>query len=147
MRWLSDDEQRAWRSYLEGTNRLYALLGDDMKRRAGFGQEDFEILVRLSEAPEDRMRMSDLAENTSFSRSRLSHAVARLEADGLVTRETCDTDRRGTFAVLTPHGRTVIESLAPHHVTLVREHLFDHLSAADVKALQRIFDKVRKSVP
>lgn len=146
VRWLDDDEQRAWRAYLEGTQLLFERLDDDMEREAGLGHGDYEILVRLSEAPDDRLRMSELATNTLFSRSRLSHAVARLEAAGLVRRETCETDRRGTFAVLTPHGRKVLEGAAPAHVAGVREHVFDQLSEAEVRAMRRIFDKVRTSL-
>lgn len=145
-RWLDDEEQRAWRAYLEATHRLFTCLDEHMKRDAALAQDDYEILVRLSEAPDDRLRMSELAATTVFSRSRLSHAVDRLEAGGLVQRETCESDRRGTFAVLTPRGRRTIESAAPGHVALVREHLFDRLTATEVRAMQRIFDKVRSSL-
>ena len=145
-RWLSDDEQRAWRAYLEGTQLLFERLDDDLEREAGLGHGDYEVLVRLSEAPDERLRMSELAANTMFSRSRLSHAVARLESAGLVRREACKTDRRGLFAVLTPHGRKVLEAAAPTHVAGVREHVFDHLGPTEVRALRRIFEKVRSSL-
>lgn len=144
--WLNHDEQRAWRAYLEGTQLLFGRLDDDLEREVGLGHGDYEILVRLSEAPDDRLRMSELAANTLFSRSRLSHAVARLEAAGLVRRESCATDRRGMFATLTPHGRKVLEGAAPAHVAGVREHVFDQLSEAEVRAMRRIFDKVRRSL-
>ncbi len=147
MRWLNDDEQRAWRAYLEATQRLFGRLEADLEDRAGLGQGDYEILVRLSEAPDGRLRMSDLATDTVFSRSRLSHAVTRLEGRGLVERRTCDSDRRGTFAALTAMGRKVLEAAAPGHVTCVREHVFDQLSEAEVRAMHRIFDKVRRSLP
>lgn len=142
-RWLDDGEQRAWRAYLEATQVLFARLDHELDRQSQLAHPDYEILVRLSEAPDDRLRMSELAANAYFSRSRLSHAVARLERRGLVRRETCDTDRRGTFAVLTPTGRKALEAAAPGHVEDVRRFLFDHLGPDDVAALHRIFDRVR----
>jgi DNA-binding MarR family transcriptional regulator len=96
------------------------------------------VLVRLSEAEDDRLRMSELAEHTLFSRSRLSHAIARLEREGLVARMACETDRRGTFAALTPEGRRLLESAAPGHVTEVRERVFDRLTPDQVAQLEAI---------
>ena len=145
-RWLDDDEQRAWRAYLEGTQLLFDRLDAEVERDAGLGHPQYEILVRLSEAPDHRLRMSELAANAMFSRSRLSHAIARLEEMGWVRRETCETDRRGTLAVLTPEGFRVLEEAAPGHVEGVRRHLFDHLAESDVRALYRIFDRVRKGL-
>ena len=94
-RWLSDDEQQAWRSFLVATNLLYDQLDRELQRDAGFPHGYYEILVRLSEAPDRRLRMSQLAERSQSSRSRISHAVARLEETGWVRRESCPTDRRG----------------------------------------------------
>lgn len=145
-RWLDDEEQRAWRAYLEATQELFARLDHELARDAGLAHPDYEILVRLSEAPSRRLRMSELAANAVFSRSRLSHAVARLEAEGLVERETCETDRRGTFAVLTPKGRKALEAAAPGHVEGVRRYLFDHLDRRDVEAMRRVFDGVRRAL-
>lgn len=142
--WLSDEEQQAWRAYLEATQLLFERLDRDLERDAGLRQGEYEILVRLSEADADGMRMSDLAAQTLFSRSRLSHAVARLEAAGLVERRECSTDRRGTMAKLTRQGRTLLERAAPGHVAAVRRHLFDHLSEADVRRLARVFGAVRE---
>jgi DNA-binding MarR family transcriptional regulator len=96
---------------------------------------DYEILVRLSEAPDRRLRMSELADNTLSSRSRLSHQVDRLEKAGWVAREACETDRRGANAVLTDHGFSVLESAAPTHVAGVREHLVDLLTPEQFAAL------------
>jgi DNA-binding MarR family transcriptional regulator len=98
----------------------------------------YEILVRLSEAPERTMRMSELAEATSSSRSRLSHAVARLEESGWVRRKDCPTDRRGQLAVLTEHGFEVLVTAAPGHVEGVRSHLFDQLTPQQVAQLREI---------
>jgi DNA-binding MarR family transcriptional regulator len=96
---------------------------------------DYEILVELSEAPLRRMRMTELAERTAQSRSRLSHQVNRMENRDLVSREGCEGDKRGTFAVLTARGAATIEEVAPHHVASVREHFIDRLDPAELAAL------------
>src|SRR5438105_8245394 len=145
-RWLSADEQRAWRAYLEATQLLFDALDRQLQHDAGLSHTDYEILVRLSEAPDRRMRMSELSDRSLFSRSRLSHAVARLEADGLVRREVCPTDRRGTLAVLTDRGLKMLEATAPGHVTAVREAIFDRLTPAQVAQLERIAAVVRAAL-
>ena len=112
-RWLSAAEQRAWRSWLAADRLLLDRLDRQLQDDAGMSHADYEILVHLSEADDDRMRMSELAERALFSRSRLSHAVSRLERLGWVAREDCATDRRGMYAVLTPTGRAALEAAAP----------------------------------
>ena len=102
----------------------------------------YEILVRLSEAPGRSLRMSDLADVSESSRSRLSHAVSRLEARGWVVRESCETDRRGAFAVLTDEGFAALATMAPVHVDGVRRHLFDRLDDEQVAALGTICQAV-----
>lgn len=150
-RWLSDDEQRIWRSYLEATQLLTEVLGRELAATSGLSMGDYELLVRLSEAPGRRLRMSSLAEQVLASRSRLSHAVGRLESSGLVAREACPTDRRGSFAVLTAAGLDAVRAAAPGHVTSVRAHLFDQLDADAVAALgqacQRLAHHLRTAVP
>lgn len=98
----------------------------------------YVILVHLSEAPDRRLRMSELAEAAGSSRSRLSHAVGRLEQSGWVRREDCPTDRRGQLAVLTDQGFAALAAAAPGHVEGVRRHLFDPLSPAQIDQLRRI---------
>src|SRR5918998_1466072 len=127
-RWLNEEEQRTWRAFLHASRALWDTLDRELQRDAGMPHAYYEILVRLSEAPSRMLRMSDLAEATSSSRSRLSHAVARLEEYGWVRREDCPTDRRGQLAVLTDAGFRVLESAAPGHVEGVRTHLFDQLT-------------------
>ncbi|SEG82830.1 DNA-binding transcriptional regulator, MarR family [Nonomuraea solani] len=100
---------------------------------------DYEILVNLSESQDRRMRMSDLADATIQSRSRLSHQIARMEAKGLVTREDCRDDRRGTFAVLTDEGWETIQRVAPFHVTSVREHFVDRLTDDQLQAIEEAY--------
>ncbi|MFV2116273.1 MarR family winged helix-turn-helix transcriptional regulator [Micromonospora sp. LOL_025] len=137
-RWLDPDEQRTWRAYLTASRALMEALDRELQRDAGMPHAYYEILVRLSEAPRRRLRMSDLAEASGSSRSRLSHAVARLEAVGWVRREECPTDRRGQIAVLTDEGFATLAAAAPGHVEGVRRHLFDALTPAQVDQLRRI---------
>lgn len=137
-RWLDPDEQRTWRAFLTASRALMETLDRELQRDAGMPHAYYEILVRLSEAPGRQLRMSDLAEATGSSRSRLSHAASRLEASGWIRREDCPTDRRGQVAVLTDAGHAVLAAAAPGHVDGVRRHLFDALSPAQVDQLRRI---------
>jgi DNA-binding MarR family transcriptional regulator len=136
--WLDPEEQRTWRAFLTASRALMDTLDRELQRDAGMPHAYYEILVRLSEAPERRLRMSELAEASGSSRSRLSHAVARLEASGWVRREDCPTDRRGQVAHLTDEGFAALAAAAPGHVEGVRRHLFDALSPAQVGQLRRI---------
>lgn len=137
-RWLDPDEQRTWRAFLTASRALMETLDRELQRDAGMPHAYYEILVRLSEAPERQLRMSELAEATGSSRSRLSHAAARLEATGWIHREECPTDRRGQIAVLTDAGFAALAAAAPGHVEGVRRHLFDALSPAQIDQLRRI---------
>ncbi|SCG17543.1 transcriptional regulator, MarR family [Micromonospora echinofusca] len=137
-RWLDPDEQRTWRAYLTASRALMEALDRELQRDAGMPHAYYEILVRLSEAPQRRLRMSELAQVSGSSRSRLSHAVARLEAEGWVRREECPTDRRGQIAVLTDEGFATLAAAAPGHVEGVRRHLFDALPPTQVDQLRRI---------
>src|SRR3954469_8569252 len=114
--WLDDDEQRTWRAFLTAQRLLFDALDRQLQRDAGLPHAYYEILVRLSEAEGRSLRMSDLAEGTLSSRSRLSHAVARLEERGWVVREDCLTDRRGQVARLTDEGFEVLATAASGHV-------------------------------
>ena len=145
-RWLTDDEQRAWRAYLEATNLLFEALDRQAQTDAGMPHAYYEILVRLSEAPERALRMSDLATHTRSSRSRLSHAVARLEERGWVERRDCPTDRRGQVAVLTDAGFSALADAAHGHVEAVRTHLIDRLTSEQVGQLEAIGQAVLKGL-
>ncbi|MET8676790.1 MarR family transcriptional regulator [Streptomyces sp. NPDC004647] len=133
-RWLSDDEQRAWRTHLDVNRLLMHQLEKDLQP-FGLTINDYEILVNLSESEEQRMRMSDLAASTLQSKSRLSHQITRMENAGLVRREHCESDRRGLFAVLTDEGSETMQKVAPHHVASVRQHFIDLLPPTDLEAL------------
>lgn len=134
-RWLSDDEQRHWRAWLAASNLLNDRLSRDLQEQHDLTIADYEILVQLSEAPERRMRMSDLADRTLSSRSRLSHQIDRMAQRDLVAREACVDDRRGSFAVLTDHGWNALVAAAPDHVESVRRHLLDVLTPEEFAAL------------
>jgi DNA-binding MarR family transcriptional regulator len=139
-RWLDADEQRTWRSFMGATRLLFDALDRELQRDAGLPHAYYEILVRLSEAPCRTLRMSELADASLSSRSRLSHAVARLQELGWVRRERSPDDRRGQLAVLTEEGFAALAAAAPGHVEGVRRHLFDPLSPTEVAQLQRISD-------
>ena len=108
----------------------------------GLSMHDYEILVELSEATRNRLRMTELADRTTQSRSRLSHQVTRMESKGLVVREGCEGDKRGTFAVLTEHGAEVIGQVAPHHVASVRQHFIDQFAPGQLTALSKACEPV-----
>ncbi|MEV0329813.1 MarR family transcriptional regulator [Micromonospora echinospora] len=141
-RWLDPDEQRTWRAFLAASRALMETLDRELQHDAGMPHAYYEILVRLSEAPGRELRMTDLALASGSSRSRLSHAVTRLEAAGWVRRRDCPTDRRGQFAVLTDAGFAALAAAAPGHVEGVRRHLFDALSPAQVDQLRRISESL-----
>ena len=133
--WLSAEQQRHWRAYIAATTLLQERLSRELQAAHGLTMADYEILVRLSEAPDRRLRMSQLASFTLASRSRLSHQVDRLERAGLVEREPCESDRRGANAVLTEHGWKTLVAAAPTHVEGVRAHLVDQLTDREFAAV------------
>jgi DNA-binding MarR family transcriptional regulator len=133
--WLSLDQQAAWRSYLTGVARLADVLNRQLERDAGLSLSEYEVLVRLSEAPGRTLRMAELAASLVHSRSRLTHAVSRLESRGLVDRVAGEADGRGINAVLTEHGWQTLVDAAPGHVSAVREHLVDRLTGEQLAAL------------
>jgi DNA-binding MarR family transcriptional regulator len=141
-RWLSANEQRAWRAYLESTKVLFDALDRQLQRDANLPHAYYEILVRLSETDGRSMRMSELADATLSSRSRLSHAVARLEERGWVVRVDCPTDRRGQVARLTEAGFAVLAKAAPGHVASVRNLVIDALTAEQLEQLAAIGESI-----
>ena len=141
-RWLDPEEQRAWRAYLDTTRLLIRALGQQLEAEAGISFTDYELLVKLSEAPGRRMRMRDLADATMSTRSGVTRAVTRLAEVGWVRRVHCEDDRRGTHAELTPAGIAKLSGTAPGHVAAVRAHLFDRLDPAAVRQLGGVFTEL-----
>jgi DNA-binding MarR family transcriptional regulator len=140
-RWLTAEQQKVWRTYLLGSARLSERLDTDL-RRFGLDLPEYEILVSLEEAPDRRLRMSELADAVHSSRSRLTHTIARMEKSGMVVRTTCPTDRRGVWAELTPTGLKVLENAAPDHVAAVRRNFVEAMRPEDYEALGRAFAAV-----
>jgi DNA-binding MarR family transcriptional regulator len=138
VRWLSAEEQEIWRAYLSASVAFSAHIDRQMRQDSGMPMAYYEILVRLSEAPHRRLRMSELADVSLSSRSRLSHAVAALERNGWVERRPADGDRRGWVCALTDDGYAALAAAAPGHVTTVREHIFDVLTPEQLATLRDI---------
>lgn len=141
--WLTDDEQRAWRAYLDSTRLLLQTLDRQLVRESGISFTDFELLVKLSEAPGRSMRMRDLADAVTTTRSGVTRAITRLVDAGWVVRVECEDDRRGMSAELTDAGMEKLAATSPGHVDAVRESMFDVLSDDDVDALGRIYSDMR----
>jgi DNA-binding MarR family transcriptional regulator len=139
-RWLAEEEQRVWRSFLTATRLFFEQIERQLQQDAGLPHAYFEILVRLSEAPDRTLRMSQLASTSLSSRSRISHAVARLEESGWVRRRPCVDDRRGALAQLTDEGLAYLRAAAPGHVETVRAYFFDALTPEQQAALRDATD-------
>ncbi|NEA54458.1 MarR family transcriptional regulator [Streptomyces sp. SID13666] len=138
MKWLTEEEQASWRAHVHATTLLEDHLDRQLQRDAGMPHMYYALLTTLSDAPTRRMRMTELAQQTKITRSRLSHAVTRLEKNGWIAREDCPSDRRGQMAVLTDEGYAVLVRTAPGHVTAVRSAIFDRLTPEQVQQLGEI---------
>ena len=145
--WLSEQQQRQWRAFRDGTTLLFHVLGRELDETSGLSMGEYEVLVRLSEAPGRALRMSELADDLAHSRSRLTHTVARMERAGTVRREPARDDARGVNCVLTEHGWHVLVEAAPGHVESVRRHLVDVLDDEQLAvlgtAMQVVIDHLR----
>lgn len=139
--WLNDEQQRIWRCYLAATAYVAQAMDSDL-RTYNLDNAEYNILVALSEAPDQRMRMSQLADQVVHSRSRLTHTVSRLERQGWVTRTASPEDGRGILAELTPEGYAKLSSVAPHHVMTVRKILVDTMTPEEFRALGQAMSKV-----
>ncbi len=148
-RWLDDGEQAAWRAYLDMQTRLSAQLNREMQEATGLSSPDFAVLVQLSEHPDGRLRVLELARALRWEKSRLSHQLTRMERRGLLARSNCRADRRGAYIVLSAAGRTAVERAAPAHVESVRRYLFDGLSPelldSWAKVSQHVIERLAES--
>lgn len=145
-RWLSDEEQHVWQAYLQATHLLEDHLDRQLQRDAGMPHIYYALLVHLSRAPRRRMRMTELAMTAKITRSRLSHAVTRLENHGWVQREDCASDKRGQNAILTERGEDVLRRSAPAHVAAVRQAIFDRLTPEQVGQLGEIMGVIAEGL-
>ncbi|MBO3083470.1 MarR family winged helix-turn-helix transcriptional regulator [Cellulomonas fengjieae] len=143
VKWLDAEQQAHWRSFRGGVDRLYAALDHELEQETGLSRHEYEVLVRLSEAPERTLRMAQLADNLAHSRSRLTHTIRRMEEQGLVVRLPCVEDARGVNCTLTEKGWQTLVAAAPSHVQSVRNHLVDVLSPEQFAALGDAMETVR----
>jgi DNA-binding MarR family transcriptional regulator len=140
-RWLTGDQQAAWRSYLLGTTLLMERLDRDLRDKHDLSLPEYEILVRLSESADRSLRMAELADSVKNSRSRITHTIARMERSGLVQRTACPSDGRGVLALLTDAGMSKLERASVDHVESVRGALID-IVGDDLGAIGRAFEAV-----
>jgi DNA-binding MarR family transcriptional regulator len=141
-RWLTDEEQKAWRRFVEVLVKVPAALEAQLQRDAGLTHMGYLVLLTLSEREDRRLSMSRLAKLASASLSRLSHVVARLEAQGWVHRERDPEDGRVQIAVLTDEGYLKVVDSAPGHVEAVQQLVFDRLSPAQVRQLAKVCESL-----
>jgi DNA-binding MarR family transcriptional regulator len=141
-RWLTDKEYRAWMGYRRMRARLDLQIARDLAQDSGLSEPDYDVLSAVSEAAGRRMRLSKLADQMLWSKSRLSHHISRMQRRGLVAREECAEDGRGSVIVLTGTGWQVIQAAAPWHLESVRKHFIDLLSGDQIEALAALSQKV-----
>lgn len=144
--WLDREEQRAWRAYVEASALLNDFLDQQLQSEVGLPHAHYAVLVRLSEASERSLRMSELAEALRITRSRLSHTVAKLEKSGCVTRREDPADARWQLATLTDEGARLLATAAPGHVTAVRRAVFDHLTREQIRQFADVCEAVTDAV-
>jgi DNA-binding MarR family transcriptional regulator len=139
-----DDRLRAWILFLESYRRVIVTLDDELQSERGLSLAWYDVLIQLFDAPDHRLRMNELASVVLLSKSGLTRLVDRMEAAGLVERASSPTDRRGSFAVLTPRGEQVFRKAAPVHLDGIQRHFACHLTATEARTLARAFEKVRE---
>ncbi|MBB5793057.1 MarR family winged helix-turn-helix transcriptional regulator [Streptomyces caelestis] len=142
VRWLTPEEQHAWRSFVRLHEKLGGRLSRLLQKESKVSAADFAVLVQLTDVPEGRQRYQDLARALEWEKSRMSHHIARMAGRGLVVREDCPDDGRGAFVVITEAGRAAIEAAAPLHVEAVRELFLDHVTPAELRVLADISERV-----
>ncbi len=134
-RWLDDDEMRSWRAFIAAINLVSRLLDRDLRQAVGITTDDYAVLVHLSDAPDHRTRLGQLAAVLRVPKAHLTYRIQRMEREGLIRRVECEDDGRGVWAELTDHGFRQLEHAAPFHVAAVRRHLLDHLSPQQLAAV------------
>ena len=142
VRWLTAQEEHLWRGWLKLNAELASTLQRELQQDVGLSMPDFEVLVHLTDNPEGRLRVTELAGLLQWERSRVSHHIKRMERRGLVGRVECSADGRGAFVVITPQGRAAIEEAAPGHVMAVRRLIFNTLNGEEKAALAAVIDKL-----
>ena len=141
---LTDEEQVAWRTFIESSWALHTHLEDDLRAATGLSMNDYHVLVVLSEAPDRRLRMGELAGRLVFSPSRVTYQISSMVKRGLVKKQSCPEDGRGQEAVLTGAGMAALEAAAPLHLVTVRDRFIDRLDPGELAVIARVFEKVSK---
>lgn len=141
-RLLTESQMRAWRAFLGASTLVSARLNHELDEAAAISMYEYEILVRLFESEAGRVRMSQLADQVSYSRSRLTHTVGRLERAGYVLRSSCPNDRRGVYAHLTKAGYEFLAKTAPIHLDGVRRHLINRFTPSELATLTELLEKI-----
>ncbi len=142
--YLTDDEFRAWHGCLEFTNAAMLAIDAALQAAHGISISEFDVLITLFNAPESRLRMTELAEQVALTPSGTTHVVTRLERQGLVARAVDEADRRRCFAQLTRAGHRRLRESRPTHNAVIRERLTSRLSAAQLRQLGALWDAVRE---
>ncbi len=146
MTWLNEREERAWRGFVNLHQQVRRRLARELQRNSGLSEADYEVLVHLSEAPEGRLRPYELGRITQWEKSRLSHHLSRMGERGLVERQVCTTDSRGSLVAITDAGRAAITAAAPQHVEDVRRLFIDVLTPDQLDAIAEISDTVMENL-
>lgn len=142
---LTDTEQIAWRTFIESSWALHTRLEDELRAATGLSMNDYHVMVVLSEAPERRLRMGELASRLVFSPSRVTYQINSMVKRGLVRKQSCTEDGRGQEAVLTDEGMAALRTAAPLHLDTVRKAFIDHVNADELEVINRVFKKVREA--
>ena len=142
---LSDTEQRCWRTFIESSWALHTHLEDELRATTGLSMNDYHVMVVLSEAPERRLRMGELASKLVFSPSRITYQISSMVKRGLVSKQPCPEDGRGQEAVLTDEGMAALEAAAPLHLITVRDSFIDRLEPDELAVITRVFGRIRKA--
>jgi DNA-binding MarR family transcriptional regulator len=142
---LNEEELLCWRTFIESSWALHTHLEDELRADTGLSMNDYHVLVVLSEAPERRLRMGELAGRLVFSPSRITYQISSMVKRGLVRKQACPDDGRGQEAVLTDDGMAALEAAAPMHLVTVRDSFINQLDEDELAVITRVFAKVRKA--
>ncbi|MFI5496138.1 MarR family winged helix-turn-helix transcriptional regulator [Actinoplanes sp. NPDC051859] len=139
---LDEQQQECWRAYVESSWALQTHLDGDLRAKTGLSMSDYHVMVVLSEAPDHRLRMGELASQLVFTPSRVTYQITSMIKRGLVRKQSCPRDGRGQEAVLTDAGMAALVAAAPLHRATVRDCLMDDLDDAEVAVLARVFTRL-----
>ena len=144
---LTATQQTYWRAFIEGSWELHNHLEDELRASTGLSMSDYHVMVVLSEAPEHRMRMGEVAGRLVFSPSRLTYQISSMVKRGLVRKQPCAEDGRGQEAVLTEDGMAALVAAAPLHLATVRDSFIDRVDPDELAVIGRVFDRISPNRP